>query len=268
MDILRSFRALIEAVREDSDFRRLGFWPGWSVYYRYLGRWYDRRGKSMPYGTVNFTCRGQKVWFEMSNRYLGAFAGVFLDEEYDCGTELESPPRRILDLGGNIGFGSVYLSKLFPGAEIVAIEPDPRNMPLLRTNLQRNHVDAHVISGAVGPRRGRLALRYGDDPACSSLVGTGMHDLAHSLDVEIITVQDIMNQVGWRFVDLVKIDIEGAEDALLAEENAWLHNVGSLLVEVHPNTTYERLNACLAPYGLVLRRLGETREPVFFASRS
>ena len=203
----------------------------------------------------------------MSDRYVGAFKGVFADEEYECAREFFTMPRRILDLGGNIGFGSVFFSRLFPGAQLAVVEPDPRNLPLLRTNLELNGVPAQVMAGAIGPASGQLKLRFGDNPTCSSLADTGMHDLANTVDVEVLTVPDVMSRVGWDRIDLLKIDIEGAEEELLARDNQWLDNVGALILEIHPNTTVDRLNGYLAPYGFTLRRHGSGREPVYFARK-
>lgn len=268
MQLLRSLKALSHVCREDAAFRRLGRPPGWSVWYHYQGRWHDRRGSDMAPRQVTFRVRQQKVEFVMSDKYLGAFKGVFLDREYDCAARFARPPERILDLGGNIGFGSVFFAGLFPRAKLLVVEPDPRNLPLLRTNLALNQVDAVVVPGAAGRSSGTLQLRFGDNPTCSSLSGTGLHDLADAVEVGVLTVPEIMARAGWDHIDLLKVDIEGAEEELLAGDNDWLSRVGSILVEIHPNTTPERLNGYLARHGFKLERFGGGREPVYFAGRS
>ena len=265
MQLTRSFSALGRIVREDAAFRRLGRPPGWSVLFHYAGRWYDRRGRLMPLRRVSFTDRGRRIEFEMTDRYLGAFKGVFVDREYDCADRLPVPPRRILDLGGNIGFGSVFFAGLFPKAVFGVVEPDPRNLPLLRRNLEINGVAAQVVEGAIGAEAGSLQLRFGRDPTCSSLAGTGMHDLSDTVRVDLTTVPQVLENLGWDKVDLLKIDIEGAEDDLLSRHNDWLERVGAILMEIHPNTTAERLNRCVAPHGFTLERFGSGREPVYLA---
>ena len=267
MNLPRSFRAFQEVVRNDAAFRRLGRPPGWSIYFHYAGRWYDRRNRTMPLQRVEIRTGGRKLQFEMTDKYLGAFKGVFLDREYDCASRLSSPPERILDLGGNIGFGTVFLSTLFPHASFGVVEPDPRNLPLLRRNLQANHTDATVIEGAIGPVAGILRLRFGNNPTCSSLAGTGMHELGESVEVAVKTVPEVLEALGWDTVDLLKIDIEGAEDALLTRSHDWLGLVGAVLIEIHPNTTAARLNRYLHNFGLALERFGQGREPVYFARR-
>jgi FkbM family methyltransferase len=267
MNIFRSIRAFGEVCREDADFRALGRPFGWSVCFHYLGRWYDRRGTSMSVRNIAFSHRGQRVKFAMTDKYMGAFKGIFNDKEYDCAAMLARAPRRILDLGANIGFGSVFFSKAFPEAEIVVVEPDPRNLPLLRKNLGLNGISSTVIEGAIGSAAGTLALRFGTNPTCSSLAGTGMHDLSNTVEVAVTTVPKVMKQAGWDSIDLLKIDIEGAEEDLLAHDNQWLAKVGAIIMEIHPNTTVERINGHLAAFGFVLKRLGSGREPVYFAQK-
>jgi FkbM family methyltransferase len=267
MNINRSLKGFVQAWREDAAFRALGRPLGWSVLIRYLGRWHDRRGTVMSPEKVAFTYRGRRIEFELNDSYLGAFKGVFIDEEYDCTPVLRQGPGRILDLGGNIGFGSVFFAQLFPQAAFAIVEPDPRNLPLLRRNLETNRVQAMIVDGAIGPAAGRFRLRLGKDPACSSLDGTGLHELSESVDVRVATVPEILEKSGWDRIDLIKIDIEGAEEDLLSRDNGWLARVGAILIEVHPNTTVERLNSHLAPYGFKLERFGAGREPVYWAAK-
>lgn len=268
MNLSRSLHALGRICREDAAFRRLGKLPAWSIYFHYLGRWYDRRRAAMPVRNIPFTFAGDRITFSMTDRYLGAFRGVFVDHEYDCSRHFPKAPRTIIDLGGNIGFGSVYLSRLFRDARFAVVEPDPRNLAILQPNLVRNRVAATVIDAAVGPAEGKLRLRFGADPTCSSLEDTGMHDLRESVAVDVTTVPVVMARMGWSSVDLVKIDIEGAEEVLLARNNDWLSAVGALLLEIHPNTSAEALNRPLSRHGFHLQRLGNGREPVYFARRN
>jgi FkbM family methyltransferase len=268
MNVIRSIRAFSEVCREDADFRALGRPPGWSVFFHYLGRWYDRRGAAMPVKNLVFSYRGQRLKFAMTDMYIGAFKGIFNDKEYDCAARFEQAPRRILDLGGNIGFGAVFFSRIFPEAKLAVVEPDPRNLPLLRKNLGLNGVSATVIEGAIGSAAGTLKLRYGVNPTCSSLAGTGLHELSDTVEVAVTTVPEVMARAGWDQIDLVKIDIEGAEEELLASDNQWLAKVGAIIMEIHPNTTIERLNGYLAPFGFSLKRFGTGREPVYFAKKA
>jgi hypothetical protein len=94
-----------------------------------------------------------------------------------------------------------------------------------------------------------------------------MHQLTDRTEVEVTTIPALLDEAGWDSVDLVKIDIEGSEDELLSSNNGWLSSVGAILLEIHPNTTPEKIGSCLSPYGFSLRRHGHGREPVYVATR-
>jgi FkbM family methyltransferase len=270
MNLFNSTRAFYNICLEDADFRALGRPFGWSVFFHYLGRWYDRRKVAMPTRNVPFSYHGRHLEFEMTNQYTAALKDIFKDNQYDCAREFGQSPSRILDLGGNIGLSSVFFSKAFPEAKLAVVEPDPRNLTLLRKNLGLNGASAMVVDGAVGHRAGTLTLRYGVNPTCSSTTlteWTAIHELVNEIEVPVTTVPKVMEQAGWDHIDLLKIDIEGAEEELLSRDNQWLAKVEAIIMEVHANTTIERLNGHLAPFGFILTRFGGGREPVYFAKK-
>lgn len=233
----------------------------------YRGRVEARLGLAPKTFLLKFRHFSRSLDLGLSSPYLGAFKGVFLDTEYDCSGLLESPPRRIVDLGANIGMGSLSLESQFPGAEFICVEPDPRNLSLLETNLQINDLDAEIVAAAVGTTPGKLDLRFDADPTCSALETSPMHDLSNSTAVEVVTIPDLLARKGWETIDLMKIDIEGTEDQLLSGNNAWLAKVEAIVLEIHPNTTPEKIASYLQPFGFRLIRIGHGREPVYFASR-
>jgi FkbM family methyltransferase len=267
MSLSSSLAALVETFRDDALLAGLGERRGQLMALHYGGRWAARFGINARERTLRFRHLDRPVEIRLSAPYLGAFKGIFFDLEYDARERFKSPPRRILDLGANIGMGAISLACQFPDATFVCVEPDPRNLPILASNLEANAVPAKIIPMAAGPRPGRLKLRFGDDPTCSALESSQMHQLTETTEVEVTTVPVLLAGAGWDFVDLVKIDIEGSEEELLSIDNGWLSKVGALLLEIHPNTTPERIGSFLNPHGFTLRRHGRGREPVYFATR-
>ena len=267
MSLSSSLSAFRQVWREDAQLARLGPGRGRLLAMHYRGRLEARLGRAPKVDRLHFEHFSRRIDLSLSAPYLGAFKGVFLDAEYDCSRCLESLPLRIVDLGANIGMGSLSLASQFPEAEFVCVEPDPRNLELLQANLTANGLTADVVAAAVGPVPGRLDLRLDADPTCSALETSPMHDLSKATSVEVVTVPDLLARRGWDSVDLMKIDIEGTEEPLLAAENAWLEQVGAIVLEIHPNTTPEVIGSSLAPFGFQLTRIGSGREPVFFASR-
>lgn len=268
MNIVASARGFLSVAQEDRKFRALGLATGRYLSFHYRGRWHLRRASTPPLERLQLKVQGTPVTLRLNAPYGGTLAGVFVDNEYDCSKLLHPPPAKVLDLGANIGFSAIYLNVLFPNAEFVAVEPDPRNIELLRENLETNRVRARVVPAAVAAEPGSVRLRFDVNPTCSALESSPMHALAHSVEVMARTVPDLLDEAGWSNVDLVKMDIEGTEDELLSRDNSWLERVRALCLEIHPNTTPDRIAGYLSPYGFRLTRLGFGREPVYFAIRS
>jgi FkbM family methyltransferase len=83
--------------------------------------------------------------------------------DFDVATLLQEslgPGKRFLDIGANIGYFSVLGSRLVGETGwVVAVEPDPRNLQLLRANLWRNGCsNARVLPLAADSRRGHVGL--------------------------------------------------------------------------------------------------------------
>ncbi len=112
---------------------------------------------------------------------------------------------RVFDIGANIG----YLTRLFsdlahPGGLVVAVEPMPRALILLRRNAQLGPGRVVVLPRAVGPERGtaRLMERQALDRSLVSFQGS-------LPQVSVVTIDDLSDEYG--FPDFIKLDIEGAE---------------------------------------------------------
>jgi FkbM family methyltransferase len=271
LNLFSSVKNFFRINQLDKDFTRLGAQRGWYLRTYYQGRFDTRfRPHDAPRkATVSLTVAGRVNRVALTAVHLGAFTGVFVDQEYDLLPHLpeDLPNPRIADLGANVGFAACYFSSLFPGAQIMCCEPDPRNIAMLRETIDANALNAKIVEAAVASKAGRLRLRIGANPTCSSLESTEMHDLKDSIEVDLVTVPQIMERAGWDQIDILKIDIEGSEKELLESNNAWLEHVRYIVLEIHPNTSEEEIAGFLKPFGFDLRRIGFATEPVYFASR-
>jgi len=267
MSISSSINAFKIAVAENRQFRKMGGGSLDLLHLHYRGRFEERFHWKPQERSFHFRHFDREIRIKMSAPYLGAFKGVFLDAEYDCRRLLTLAPKRILDLGANIGMGAISLASQYPKAEIACVEPDPRNVNLLEHNLRENKINATVLKAAIGPRSGTTRLRFGQNPTCSALASSPMHDLDQETEVDLVTVAHVMDCLQWSSIDLVKIDIEGAEDELFSADCDWLHAVGAMILEIHPNTTPDRIQSQIESFRFSLERTGNGREPVYFASK-
>jgi FkbM family methyltransferase len=176
--------------------------------------------------------------------------------------------RTILDIGANTGVAAVWFTRLIPEVKIACVEPDPRNLPLMRRNLEQNGISARVFECAVTARAGRVRLGREAYSGQSSLESTGLYAHSDFIQVEARRIPEILDELGWDVVDLLKMDIEGAEREVLANSGDWLHRLRHIVLEVHSNTSPEELSGFLHPHGWTLEPLGVHEEPTYFCSRS
>ena len=178
-----------------------------------------------------------------------ALARTFLRQDYLFEA---SGVRLILDLGANIGMATVFLSRLFPQAEIACVEPSPHNIPLLKRAVALNGIRARVFEAAVGAESGTVDLYISTNPECNSVYP--VEGSSKVVPVPVIPVPQIMSEMGWDTIDVLKIDIEGAEKAVLHRNNSWLRNVRLITGESHVNAgyPYADLQADLHAFGFAL----------------
>lgn len=150
---------------------------------------------------------------------------VWIDEAYRLPFRLD--PRVVIDLGANIGLTSLFFATRYGSSTIVAVEPDPANARLTRLNFARNGLIAEVVEGAAAPEDG---VGYFESHPESNLGHIG----PSGRPVPLVSMSSLLDRTPGGVADLVKMDIEGGEGALLDGDTSWLDRVGSLIVEFHP----------------------------------
>ncbi|ATY66916.1 non-ribosomal peptide synthetase [Cordyceps militaris] len=160
---------------------------------------------------------------------------IFGDHCYDV-AQL-SDPRLIIDVGANIGLFSVYMKRKHPGCQLLAFEPAPDTFAVLTANVGLHAPDGvETRQCALGPAPGTGALTFFPNlPGNSTLVpeekrrfqallgaevGTNFTDKmfadAGSVEVAVRRLSDVLDERGdFDAIDLLKIDVEGAELGVL-----------------------------------------------------
>lgn len=162
----------------------------------------------------------------------------------------ETPEPRILDCGANIGLATLYFRRQYPGARITAFEADPVVCAMLRRNLQANGAsDVEIVEAAVWDREGEIAFNAeGTDSGAVEAVAGPMS--GQVITVPTVSLRRWIEQTP---VDLIKLDIEGAELAALEGVRDLLSRVGAMVIEVHELKPGHRL---LGPLLDLLDRAG------------
>lgn len=181
---------------------------------------------------------------------------IFLDQGFPM------QHLHIIDAGANVGYTSRYLLSNFPGSTIVCIEPDDENAKILEQNLS-----AEIEDGQVHVYRKALMdlddvnietnrnFRDGKDYAIAVAISPNRTDL------KSITTTSLMKRHGWEYIDILKIDIEGAERYVFnaTADLSFLENVKVIAIEIHDEFGIrESINNILRKKDFILFRNAET----------
>jgi FkbM family methyltransferase len=156
------------------------------------------------------------------------FHDIFVQDAVDFHSA--SPAPRILDCGANIGLASLFFRRRYPQARITAYEADPALCALLAENLRANRApDVEVVNAALWTTTGEIAFQCegGDSGMVSGLPGAAP---GPTVAVPALRLRDILAS---EVVDLLKLDIEGGEDAVLADCEPVLDRVRALVLDLH-----------------------------------
>lgn len=140
------------------------------------------------------------------------------------------PAPRILDCGANLGLATLYFKRLYPQARITAYEADPALYAVLAENLQRNGApDVHAVHSAVWTHNGTINFRCeGADSGAIDAVAGNLGGAVHT--VPSVRLRDMVAEES---IDLLKLDIEGAELDVLSDCRDALHSVDAVLLDLH-----------------------------------
>jgi FkbM family methyltransferase len=165
---------------------------------------------------------------------LATFKQVLVERHY----EFDKPdaPRFIIDAGANIGLASVYFANRYPQAKIVSIEPETSNFEMLRKNTAA-YPQITPLQAALWRKNEELFLFDSGHGNHGFQVGDAQGERGeapnHLGGTPGLTVDTILRNAGQNQVDLLKIDIEGAEREVMSSATEWIDRVGVLMIELH-----------------------------------
>jgi FkbM family methyltransferase len=189
-----------------------------------------------------------------SNHGADAFIHSEVFEQQCYRVPLRRTPATILDLGANIGLSAIFLARLYPDSRLACVEPMADNVRLLRHNLELNGIAADVIAAAVDPADGFITMERGERDYAHRIADAASPQ-GSLLDVPAVSVPAILRRLGWSRVGLVKMDVEGHEKRLLAQNCEWLDQVDALCLEYHHHQAAQELSRIADRFGFDAPRL-------------
>jgi FkbM family methyltransferase len=148
--------------------------------------------------------------------------------------------RRIVDAGANIGDETIRFRYFHPEATIIAIEPEVNNFRLLTQNTQ-NDPKIICLNKGLWSRECRLKVIPGT--VNENFKVAEMTNSSEKYDIEAISVDRLMREFDLPEIDILKMDIEGAERQVFDAESVmdWITRVKVIILECpdndYPGTT-------------------------------
>ena len=189
--------------------------------------WLGTRMKRVAAGPRTERLAGFTVRINDPANYYVLVKDIFQRRIYDF--TATRPDPFVLDCGSNIGMSILYFKHRYPGARIVGFEPDPEVFALLEQNVATNGLaDVKLIEAAVGARTGRAEL-LADHAYGSTLLEHAAAAGATPVAIDVVRLRDYLGEP----VDFLKLNIEGAEHAVIEDIADRLELVSELVVEYH-----------------------------------
>lgn len=156
---------------------------------------------------------------------LHSIREIFVEEVYRFQAQSDAP--HIIDAGANIGLSVLYFKRLYPNSTVIAYEPDPTIFSALEKN----------VGGLKGVEL-RQAAAWTEDTTLTfymegSLAGSTEIDFIGKQVPVAVKSERLKSELAKRPVDFLKIDIEGAETAVLFDIEEELERVHHLFFEYH-----------------------------------
>lgn len=152
-----------------------------------------------------------------------------LDEVYR--TELATGRSPVIvDCGANIGLSALFFAQRFPGARIVAVEPDAQNFEMLRANTMHLGDRVRCVRGGVWPVT--MPLKIENPDAGSAAFRVRPAQAGDDGTVDAYSIDDLCRHGGGGVLLAVKIDIEGSQASLFQANTDWVAQAHLITLEL------------------------------------
>jgi FkbM family methyltransferase len=194
------------------------------------GAW--RIARPLEHLTATITTRRDRLRITMPLLDSWPTFEVFAFAEYGSSVIPWGSLRSVIDCGAHVGSFALWVS-CNKNARIVCVEPNPSVFPLLQNNVLPLGDRVRVWPLAVAGQAGMRTLHDQGFAAASSFQRRSPR--GQDFSVEAITLDELVDRSDFSTVDLLKMDIEGAEQEVFdAVQPQTLRRIGAAIIEWHP----------------------------------
>jgi FkbM family methyltransferase len=183
-----------------------------------------RRAADFSISTTNIL--GPTLQLVSNHAFVYLFEEIIGREIYRFVSNIQAPV--ILDCGANIGVSAIYFKRLYPAARVTCFEPSRPVFQVLSRNIQTFGLnDVTLLERGVWNSETELHFQEDKQSTGGRLIPVAGESLGSV--VRVVRLRDYMDQ----HIDLLKIDIEGAEAVVIPDISDRLANVDNIFVEFH-----------------------------------
>jgi len=190
------------------------------------------------------------------------FVQIFKQQEHMLIDEFRNLRNStILDLGANEGYYAIAMAQKRQNNRVIAIEPNPKAYELLKKNVDTNNLSMiQTLNVAAWKKSGTIKFYFlpqvtsiGSLMLLNSSYLKEVPNRVQSINVRAVTLQEIVTRFKLDKIDLLKIDIEGAELELLQSARATLEITDKIVIEYHSQAIKRDVRIFLESMGFKLK---------------
>lgn len=201
--------------------------------------------------------------------YLRTYAGdlqifydIFWRSIYQLPAPLFAQAKTIVDLGAHIGMAATYFNLHCPQAKVYCIEADDSNFELLTRNLQPGITAKQTVAmhAAITDKNALVYLQKSARSYNSQLSGS-----ITNFPVKGIRMEQFLLEHHISHIDIIKIDIEGAESFLFNDDTAWLSITNTIIIEIHSDKNLQQFTEAVTRFGFRIEKKNFENESLYVA---
>jgi FkbM family methyltransferase len=181
--------------------------------------------------TVQPTAARYPIHLRLRTSDVSLYSDVLLGQEY----LVDLPgfhPETIVDVGANNGMSAVFFANTYPEARIIAVEPEHSNYAMLLKNTSE-YSNVTAVNAALWNEDGYVNLGLPEGAKKKADYHRWAFQVAaRGSRVRAVRMETLLAESGIEKVDLLKIDIEGAEKEVF-QNCPWIDRVSVIMVEIH-----------------------------------
>lgn len=163
---------------------------------------------------------------------------TLLDRQYEQVSVPLQDGWTVVDIGAALGDYAVWAAKQVPHGRVIAVEPYPPSVSLLRSNIDKNHVyNVELFAGAIAAASGSTDLKVEKGHIVQNSTAAG-RVTGQVIEVKTASLEDLFTQFDIKQCDYLKMDCEGGEyEILFSASMQLLANLDRICMEVHDGMT-------------------------------